>query len=60
VPGVTETQKNNNVPLFSTLSVFQRYPPDSSWFEAAAGIRQEAEDRIREAGRFLAESKAGK
>jgi hypothetical protein len=37
--------------------IFQRYPPDFSWFEAAAGICAEAEDRIREAGRFLAESK---
>ena len=31
--------------------------PDFSWFEAAAGICQEAEDRIRKAGRFLAQSK---
>ncbi len=35
----------------------QRYPPDFSWFEAAAGICQEALHQIREAGRFLAESK---
>jgi hypothetical protein len=34
--------------------IFQRYPPDFDWFEAAAGICEEAEDRIREAGRFLA------
>jgi hypothetical protein len=31
--------------------------PDLSWFEGAAAICQEAEDRIREAGRFLAQSK---
>jgi hypothetical protein len=37
--------------------ICQRYPRDFEWFEAAAGICQEAEDRIREAGRFLAESK---
>ena len=35
----------------------QRYPPDFAWFEAAAAICQEAEDRLREAGRFLAQSK---
>jgi hypothetical protein len=35
----------------------QRYAPDVSWFEGAAAISQEAEDRIREAGRFLAQSK---
>lgn len=35
--------------------ILQRYPPDLEWFEAAAGICQEAEDRIREAGRFLAD-----
>ena len=31
--------------------------PDFSWFEGAAAICHEAEDRIREAGRFLAQSK---
>ena len=31
--------------------------PDFSWFEGAAAICQEANDRIREAGRFLAQSK---
>ena len=41
------------------VMMFQRYPPDFDWFEAAAGICEEAEDRIREAGRFLAESKGG-
>ena len=41
------------------VMIFQRYPPDFSWFEAAAGICQEAEERIREAGRFLAQSKNG-
>ena len=35
--------------------IFQRYPSDFDWFEATAGICQEAEDRIREAGRFLAD-----
>ena len=39
--------------------ILQRYPPDFSWFEAAAGICQEAEERIREAARFLAQSKGG-
>ena len=39
--------------------IFQRYPPDFHWFEAAAAICEEAEDRIREAGRFLAQSKGG-
>jgi hypothetical protein len=33
--------------------IFQRYPPDFSWFEAAAGICQEANDRIREASDYL-------
>jgi len=33
--------------------IFQRYPPDFDWFEAAAGICQEAEERIKEAGAFL-------
>jgi hypothetical protein len=33
--------------------IFQRYPPDFSWFETAAGICQEAEDRTSEAGDFL-------
>ena len=37
--------------------IYQRYPPDFDWFEAAAAICEEANDRIREAGRFLAESK---
>ena len=41
------------------VMIFQRYPPDFSWFEAAAGICQEAEERIREAARFLAQSKGG-
>ena len=31
--------------------------PDLSWFEGAAAICHEAEDRIREAGRFIAQSK---
>ena len=31
--------------------------PDFDWFEGAAAICQDAEDRIREAGRFLAQSK---
>ena len=31
--------------------------PDFSWFEGAAAICQDAEDQIREAGRFLAQSK---
>ena len=39
------------------IIITQCYPPDFSWFEGAAGICQDAEDRIREAGRFLAESK---
>jgi len=33
--------------------IFQRYPPDFYWFEAAAAICQEANDRIKEAGAFL-------
>jgi hypothetical protein len=33
--------------------IFQRYPPDFEWFEAAAGICVEAENRIREAGDYL-------
>ena len=37
--------------------ILQRYQPDFDWFEAAAAICEEAEDRIREAGRFLAQSK---
>jgi len=37
--------------------ITQHYPPDFSWFEGAAAICQDAEDRIREAGRFLAKSK---
>ena len=37
--------------------IFQRYPFDFTWFEGAAAICQEADDRIREAGRFLAQSK---
>jgi hypothetical protein len=37
--------------------IFQRYPPGFDWFEAAAGICDEAEERIREAGRFLAQLK---
>jgi hypothetical protein len=36
------------------VMIFQRYPPDFDWFEAAAAICEEANDRIREAGRFLA------
>ena len=39
--------------------IFQRYPHDFDWFEAAAAICQEAEERIREAGSFLARSKSG-
>ena len=35
--------------------IFQRYPQDLDWFEAAAAICEEAEERIREAGRFLAD-----
>ena len=35
--------------------IFQRYPLDFAWFEAAAAICEEANDRIREAGRFLAD-----
>ena len=31
--------------------------PDFFWFEGAAAICQDAEDRIREAGRFLAQIK---
>jgi hypothetical protein len=31
--------------------------PDYSWFEGAAAICEEANDRIKEAGRFLAKSK---
>jgi hypothetical protein len=34
--------------------VFQRHLPDFEWFEAAAGICDEAMDGIKEAGRFLA------
>ena len=37
--------------------IFQRYPPDFSWFEAAAGICQEAEDRITEASSVLGKLK---
>jgi len=33
--------------------IFQRYPPDFSWLETAAGICQEAKDLISEAGDFL-------
>jgi len=33
--------------------IFQRYPPDFVWFEAAAAICQEANERIKEAGAFL-------
>jgi hypothetical protein len=39
------------------LNHISALPPDFFWFEAAAGICQEAVDRIRETGRFLAESK---
>ena len=35
------------------ILITQRYPPDFSWFEGAAAICQEADDRIREAGRLL-------
>jgi len=31
--------------------------PDYSWFEGAAAICQEADESIREAGRFLAQLK---
>ena len=41
------------------VMIFQRYPPDFDWFEAAAGICHEANDLIKEAGRFLAQSKGG-
>ena len=39
------------------ITITQRYPPDFDWFEAAAAICEEANDRMREAGRFLAKSK---
>jgi hypothetical protein len=35
------------------VMIFQRYPLDFEWFEAAAGICQEADERIREAGDYL-------
>ena len=34
--------------------ILQRYSTDFSWFEAAAAICEEANDRISKAGRFLA------
>jgi hypothetical protein len=39
------------------IIITERYPPDFSWFEGAAGICEEANGRIREAGSFLAKSK---
>ena len=33
--------------------IFQRYPHDFDWFEAAAAICEEAEDRIKEAGDYI-------
>jgi hypothetical protein len=36
--------------------ITQRYPPDFSWFEGAAAICEEANDRIREAGGLLKKS----
>ena len=39
------------------IIITQRYPLDFSWFEAAAAICEEANDQIRDAGRFLAQSK---
>ena len=33
--------------------ITQCYPPDFSWFEGAAAICEEANDRIREAGGLL-------
>ena len=38
------------------IIITQRYPPDFYWFEGAAAICQDAEDRIREAGGFLKKS----
>ncbi len=38
------------------IIITQRYPPDFSWFEGAAAICQEANDRIREAGGLLKKS----
>lgn len=38
------------------IIITQRYPPDFSWFEAAAGICQEALDQIRDAGGLLKKS----
>jgi hypothetical protein len=35
------------------IIITQRYPSDLYWFEAAAAICQEAEDRIKEAGDYL-------
>ncbi len=35
------------------ILITQRYPPDFAWFEAAAAICQEANDRIREASGVL-------
>ena len=37
--------------------IFQRYPPDFAWFEAAAALCEEANGKLEEAGRFLAKSK---
>jgi hypothetical protein len=37
--------------------IFQRYPHDFAWFEAAAAICEEANDQLEKAGRFLAQSK---
>ncbi len=38
------------------IIITQRYPSDFSWFEAAAGISDEAIDHIREAGGLLKKS----
>jgi hypothetical protein len=35
------------------IIITQRYPPEFSWYEAAAAICQDANDRIREAGGLL-------
>ena len=35
------------------IIITQRYPPDFFWFEGAAAICKEANDRIREAADYL-------
>jgi hypothetical protein len=35
------------------VMIYRRYPSDFAWFEAAAGICQEANDQIKEAGDHL-------